>query len=341
MIIRSFSNGFQISDWSEELNVVPNEWGTIGQLGLFQEEPVAADNVTFEEIIQDGSLLVDRVRGDRSSVGKDYTRKVHTFAVPHFPLEDAILPKDLEGSRAYGKASEEEKLAEVRARKMQRIARQHAWTLEAARAQVLTAGTVYAPNGTVSQNWFTEFGVSQTTVDFVLGTAGTNVLGKIESAIAAIQDNTGNGGVITGVVALCSPTFFAKLISHATITTAYQYYASTQDPLRSRLAPNGSASAMHREFFFGGVRFVEMRDQYAGSPLIPVGDAVFIPTGTDAFRTYFAPAGRFGLVNTLGERMYMFETASLNGTKIEIETESNHISACMRPACIIRGFSSN
>ena len=98
---------------------------------------------------------------------------------------------------------------------------------------------------------------------------------------------------------------------------------------------------LHREFFHMGVRFIEMRDAFAGTPLIPSGDAVFVPTGTDYFKTYFAPAERFGLVNTLGEQVYMFETASANGTSIEIETESNFLNAIMKPALVIRAFSSN
>jgi hypothetical protein len=340
MIIRSFGNGFELQDWTQEINVIPNQWGTINDLGIFAVEPVAEQTVIFEEIIKDGALIVDRVRGDRSNYNKDYSRKLHSFAVPHFPLDDAIYPRDLQGKRAYGSPDQAETLASVRARKMERIRQNHAWTLEAARAQCLTAGTVYAPNGTVSQNWYTEFGKSQTTVDFVFGTSTTDVVAKIESAIAAIQDNAGSISM-SGVVALCSPTFFAALIAHASVKTAYQYYTSTQEPLRQRLAAGGSATAMHREFFHGGVRFIEMRDKYNGTALIPAGDAYFIPTGTDFFRTYFAPAERFDLVNTLGEQVYMFEQANANGTAITIETESNFVNAVLRPEIIIRGYSSN
>ena len=33
MIVRSFGNGFEVTDWTEEVNTIPNQWGTIGQLG--------------------------------------------------------------------------------------------------------------------------------------------------------------------------------------------------------------------------------------------------------------------------------------------------------------------
>ena len=335
-ITRSFNNGFEVVDYTEELNVVPNQWGTINNLGLFTAEPVAQHVVVFEEITRDGSLIVDRVRGDRAQVGKDATRKLHTFAVGHFPYDDFISPQDLQGKRAYG-GDGVETLEAVRVRKMERIRQNHAWTLEFARAQAITTGTVYSPSGTITQNWRTEFGVTPLVVDFLLGTAGTEVIAKIEAGLVQLMDNTG-GAVMTGTVTLTSPEFFAKLISHPSIKTAYQYYQSTQEPLRARL---GGATTMHREFSFGGTRFLEMRDSYAGQRLIPSGKAFMVPTGTDAFKTYFSPANRFGLVNTLGEETYMFESADAKGTKIEIETESNFVNALLRPQMVVEFNRSN
>lgn len=340
-IVRSFGNGFEVVDWTQEINVIPNSWGTIGQLGIFSEESVAEHVVVFEEILQNGALIVDQVRGARQNVSQDYSRKIHTFAVPHFPLYDSISPSDLQGKRAYGSHGDAEQLEAVRMRKMERIRRDHAWTLEAARAQAITACTVYAPNGSVSQNWLTEFGKTQTSVDFLFGTSTTDVISKVEAGISALQDNAGSSVTMTGAVALCSPTWFAKLISHASTKTAFQYYTSTQEPLRQRLAAGGSATALHREFFFGGVRFIECRDAYNGTQLITAGKAYLIPQGTDAFRTYFSPANRMSLANTLGENLYLFEFADPKGTKIELESESNFVNCLLRPELVIELTSSN
>jgi hypothetical protein len=333
-IIRDFGNPFSVVDYTKEVNIIPNTWGTINNLGIFEVEPVAEQTVTFQEVVKDFGLIVDRVRGDRANQNKDYTRKLHSFVIPHFPQDDQILPKDLQGKSAYTNLSEADVLDAVRMRKMERIRTSHAATLEKARAQLLTTGTVYAPSGTVSQNWFTEFGVTQTNIGFDLATSTTDVVAKVEAAIAAIQDNAGMISM-SGIVALCSPTFFAALVSHANVKQAFTYYSSTQEPLRQRLSAGGSVTAMHREFFYCGVRFIEMRDNLGGQ-LIPTNEAVFVPTGTDVFRTYFAPAERFGLVNTLGEQVYMFETPAANGTAIQIETESNFVNACMKPALIVK-----
>jgi hypothetical protein len=341
-ITRSFSDGgqFNVVDWTRELNTIPNQWGTIGQLGIFTEESVAEHVVTFEEIIKDGAILVDRVRGDRSTLNQGTARKLHAFQVPHFPLEDAIYPQDIQGKRAYGSADEAETFDAVRARKMQRIRQNHAWTLEYARAYAITTGTVYAPNGTVSQDWYQEMtGTSRpAAIDFLLGTGTTEILAKIEQAVAAIQDNSGAVNY-TGIVCLASPEFFGKLIAHATVKQAYQYYSSTQEPLRNRAG--NSITAMHREFIYGNVRFVEMRDSYNGQRLIPANEAYFIPTGTDYFRTYFSPANRFGLVNTLGEQVYMFEQMNPNGTAYTIETESNFVNALLKPLLVVKATTTN
>jgi hypothetical protein len=338
MIIRSFGNGFEVSDYTQEVNIIPNSWGTIGNLGIFQDEPVAEHVVAFEEIIYNGAILVDRVRGDRGPKNKGQVRKVHTFAIPHFPLDDFISPQDLQGKRAYGAMDEAEQLAAVRMRKMERIRKAHADTLELARAQLITAGTVYSPSGTAALDWNAEFGWTRVSVDFVLGTSTTDVLEKIEAGLASLQDNA-NGQTHTGYVVLTSPEFFAKLIKHASVKQAYQYYTSTQEPLRQRL---GGPLTKNRVFDFGGVTFVEMRDTAPnGARHIPANKAYLVPQGTDVFKTYFSPAQRFGLVNTLGEQVYMFETPDTKGTAIEIETESNFANALMMPSQVVEFTTSN
>jgi hypothetical protein len=158
----------------------------------------------------------------------------------------------------------------------------------------------------------------------------------MEEVIAHVQDNAGMGGSASGVMALCSPEFFSKLIAHESIKAAYQFYASTQEPLRQRM---GGPTTMYREFFHGGVKFVEYRGSYNGQRLIPAGDAVFVPTGiNDLFVTYYGPANKFEFTNTVGEEVYAFEYTDPKGEKIEIETETNFINMLTRPQLVVRGF---
>jgi len=335
--VRSFDKPFELVDYTEELLIIPNTWGLLNELGVFEADGVAQHTITVEKIDQSLALLTDRVRGERNNMNKDYTRELHSFAIPHFPLDDYIKPEDVQGKRAYGSASAEEQLGMVRGRKLETIRRNHSVTLEAARMQAITAGTIYAPNNTVSVDWYASFGITRKEVDFLLGTGTTDVIAKGEEIIADIQDNVLNGDIVTGIVALCSPEFFSKLIAQAGVKEAYKYYASTQDPSRQRLG-----SGLYREFDHGGIRYIEYRGKYNGTPLIPANDAYFLPLGVnDMFKTYFSPANKFSFVNTNGEEAYVFEYPGDRDEEIVLQSESNFINMLRRPQVVVRGYTSN
>lgn len=334
--IRSFDKPFELVDYTEELLIIPNTWGLVNQMGIFNNEGVAQHSITVEKMDQTLALITDRVRGERNNMNKDDLRELHSFAIPHFPLDDYIKPEDVQGKRAYGEANAEEQVAAVRARKLNRIRRNHAVTLEAARCQALTAGTVYAPNNTVVTDWYSSFGITRKEVDFDLGTAATDVIAKGEEVIAHIQDNILSGDIVTEIVAICSPEYFSKLISQAGVKEAYKYYTSTQEPNRNRLG-----SGLYREFVHGGIRYVEYRGKYNGSALIPAGDAYFLPMGVeDMFMTYFSPANKFSFVNTTGEEAYVFEYPGSRDEEIVLQSESNFVNMLRRPQIVVRGFSS-
>lgn len=343
-LIRSPSNNFELVDLTSAVRNLPINYGSFNQMGIFDEDFVVGDQVAFEETTVDGALIVDKVRGEKNTVGKDGTRKLHSFMIPHYPQDDYISPKDLKGVSAYDNFNLVEQFDNVRIKKLMRLRMQHDWTLNKARAQALFSSTVYAPNGTVTQNWDTEFGITRTAVDFVLGTAGTEVLDKIELVLQAVHSGLGGDGIFTGVVAPCDTAFFNKLIRHATVKDAWKYAQKDTagvDPIRGRLSEGGSPMQVGRSFYFGGINFKEIRDSYNGTSIVTASEGVAVPMGSGRFVTYFGGAERFGLVNTRGERMYAFETSEPNGTKHTIETESNSISALLRPQAVIRLYSSN
>lgn len=334
--IRSFDKPFEVTDLTEELLLVPNTWGLVNELGIFRNEGVAQHTVTIEEASRTLSVIGDQARGSRGTVNKDDNRKIRALAIPHFPLDDSVSPSDLVGKRAYGSDAQETEAA-VMARKVERIRMNHAVTMEFARCTAITTGNIYAPNGTVSGNYYTEFGITRKEVDFVLGTASTNVLEKGEEGIAHITDNILSGESVNEVIALCSPEFFAKLIKQAGVVDAYRYYSSTQEPNRARLG-----SGLYRTFIHGGVKYIEYRGVYNNARLIPAGDAYMLPMGTsDTFISYFSPANKFDLVGTIGEESYMFTYRDPKGSLIEIESEHNHLALVRRPQAVIRLFSSN
>lgn len=339
-ITRSYGNAFEVVDYTPELVLVPNSWTYLNDVGLFSEEFLTTHTVTFEEQSQSLALIGDQYRGAKPQANKDDNRKIHSFPVSHHPLVDSILPQDIQSKRAYGSTDMAETEAAVMARKIERIRRSFDITLEVSRFNTLTTGTAWSPNGTISANFFTSMGITQTVVDFALGTATTDIIGKVETVIAAMQDGAQTGDVITGVVAYCSPEWFAKFIGHAKITTAYQYFSATEGQMINRNRAGGNMG-LYREFSYGGIRFIEVRTVLAGQRLIPAGDVVFLPLGTNSFTSYFSPCNKMDFVNTVAERQYMFTYRDPRGEKIDIDAEMNVINIVNRPALVIRGHSSN
>lgn len=332
--VRSFEKPFELVDYTEELLLVPNTWGLINGMGLFRNESVSQHSVTVESSEGTLGLITDQVRGARNNVNKDDTRSLRSFAVPHFPLDDFISPQDIQGKRAYGSADAAETEAAVLQRKLERIRRNHAVTMEAARAYAITTGAIYAPNGTVSGNYYTDFGVTRKSVAFDLGNGGTDVIGKGEEVIAHVQDNILSGEVVSSITAICSPEFFSALIKQAGVKDAYKFYTSTQEPNRIRVGGAG----LYRQFSHGGVDYIEYRGEYNGVRLIPAGEAYFVPMGTaDMFLTYLSPANKFGSVNTLGEEAYVFQYRDAMDEKILLQSEHNALHLIRRPAAVVRG----
>lgn len=335
-ITRSYDKPFELTDLTEELLLVPNTYGLINDLGIFRGEAVTQHQITVEGNSQTLTLIPDRVRGERNSVSSDGSRNLRSFPIPHFPVDDYLSPQDLQGKRAYGIDAAETEAA-VLMRKIEKIRKSHAITVEFARAKAITTGTIYAPNGTVAGNYYTDFGVTRKEIAFDLGNAATDVLGKQREVVDSIQENLGSGEIPNGFIALCSPEYFDDYIKQAGVKEAYKYYSSTQEPLR-----NGLRFGRYATFTHGDVTLYRYIGTYKDSTgavqrIIPAGDAYYLPTGTeDTFISYFSPANKLDLVNTLGEEAYMFTYRDPKGSRIEVESEHNALHLIRRPAAIVR-----
>jgi len=339
MITRNFANNFQVQDWTEELAMIPNVRTPLSDLGIFRPESISTTTVSFEQTFGTLGLIGDVVRGGNVLANQDETRKIHTYQVPYHKVVDYITQADVQGQRAYGSADAAETKAAVMERKMTRLKRSALMTEEFAKFYAITQGKIWSPNGTIAPaSFYKDFGVTRKEVNFDFATVTTDVLGKIEEIIAHIQDNALSGDSYTGVVGLCSPEFFQALITHAKVVNAYQFYTSTQEPLRNRL---GGATTLYREFVYGGCMFREIRDGVNGERFIPANEAYFLPTGTqDTFVSYYAPSAKLNLANTLGEQQYLWLYQDAKGEKEEIELEFSVANLIRRPSQIIKATKS-
>ena len=336
-IINPFDQGgFGLAEMTQAINILPNLYTRLGEIGLFQFEGVTQRSVIIEQAEGKLSLLPSQPWGAPSTVGSREGRSMRSFAVPHIPHDDAITVADIQGVRAIG-TDDAEQLAAVMNRKLTLIRRKHAATREYMEMNALR-GIVKDGAGTTLYNYFTEFGLAQISVDFVLGTAGTNVQAKCRDVIRNVEDNL-LGETMTSAYALVSGEFFDKLIGHAKVEEAYKYFASSgAQPLREDV---------RRRFPFAGIMFEEYRGSVtlssgATERLIPAGEGICFPLGTmDTFSTYGAPANLLETANTVGQEMYARQMIEPKGRWIDLMTEANILPINKRPRLAVRLHSSN
>jgi hypothetical protein len=336
-IINPFdAGGYSLAEMTRAINILPNIYTRLGQLGLFRFEGITQRTVVIEAREGVLSLLPSVPLGAPATVGSREGCTMRSFAVPWIPHNDVILPADIQGVRAIGSGSDADPLVAVMARKLTLMRNKHAQTREYMEINALR-GIVKDGAGTTLYDYFTEFGIAQQQTDFVLGTAGTKVQQKVRAVLRQIETEL-KGETMTGVRALVSPEFFDKLIGHATVETAYQYYASGAQPLRED---------MRRAFPFAGILFEEYNASVTLSNgtterLIPAGEGIAFPMGTiDTFTTYGAPANLIETANTVGLELYARQMTRERGDGIDLLTEASILPVNKRPALAVRLFSSN
>jgi hypothetical protein len=283
------------------------------------------------------NLLPSVPLGGPATVGTREGRSMRSFALPWIPHDDVILPGDIQGQPALGVFDGADPLVEVMNRKLQLMRRKHAQTREYMEMNALR-GIVKDGAGITLYNYFTEFGLAQISVDFVLGTAGTNVQGKVREVLWAMEDNL-LGESMNDVHALVSREFFDKLIAHPKTEEAYKFYAATgAQPLRQDV---------RRNFPFAGIVF----EEYSGTVtlstkaterLVPASEGIAFPLGTmDTFTTYGGPANLLEAANTMGLPLYARQHLDEKGRWIDLMTEASILPVNKRPRIAIRIHTSN
>lgn len=330
--------GYSVAEMTNAINLIPNIWGRVNQLGLFEPEPISTTVVLMEEEAGVVNVLPALPRGAPASVGSRATRRMRSFVVPHHPHDDIVLPEEVQNIRMLGEADMMETVDRLAQRKLTRLRQKHAYTLEWLRLQSLK-GLLKDGNGTTLYNWFSEFGVTQLSVDFVLGTGTTDIDGKV-AAILRQMEVEARGEVFTGAHCLVSPAFFDKLIAHQRVREAYMHFSNSAggQPLREDV---------RRRFPYKGVVFEEYNATFTlangtTEAAFPAGEGIAFPLGTtDTFRTYFGPANFIETVGVPGVEVYAKQVLRQDGRAIDIMSESNPLPVVRRPAMLVRVFTSN
>src|SRR6185295_10965938 len=272
MINPFYVGGYTLAELTTAINILPNVYTLLGQMGLFRFEGVTQRSVIIEQSEGVLNLLPTVPLGGPATVANRDNRATRSFTVPWIPHDDVVTPQDIQGVRGFGVADAADPLATVMERKLTRMRAKHAQTREYMEVNALR-GIVKDGAGLTLFDYFDEFGLTQQSVVFVLVTAGTNVQAKCREVLRNIEAEL-KGETMTGVLALVSPTFFDKLIGHSKVEEAYKYYTTTgQQPLREDT---------RRRFPFAGLVFEEYNAPVtlstgATETLIPAAEGIAFP----------------------------------------------------------------
>jgi hypothetical protein len=327
---------FTTAEISAAINVVPNTYGRINELNLMPVRGVTMPDIALEE--QNGSLALIPTEqyGGPGTVGRVGKRKVRTFRIPKLVHDEAVSPQEVQGIRAFG-TNEQAGLAALLNQRLTTARGKHDITLEYHRMGALQGVIMDADGSTPIYNLFTEFGITEKSVDFVLGTAGTEIRDKCMEVVRHVEDNL-LGDVMQRVHALVSPEFFDKLVRHAKVKEAFANYQEAAQRI---------GGDMRKGFTFGGITFEEYRGaatNTAGTStkFITANDGRAFPVGTtQTFATFAGPADFNEAVGTIGQLYYAKTLEAKFGRGYEIHTQSNPLPMCMRPAVLVKLTTSN
>lgn len=337
------NDAFRAMELSEAVREIPNQWGDLGEAGLFMPKSVRGVSFSIESHQGHLQLVQSSTRGTSLPGQKRGKRKMRNFSTERFGLKSRITADDVDGIRAFGSETELKQVAAEVAERQGELRGSTDVTREYLRAGALQ-GLVKDADGTTLVDLFSEFGITQKVVDFTFGTGTTDLSAKCREVTRHIKTNL-KGDVMRGVAAKITPTFTDKLMGHADFKERYKYYqnANGGDPLRDDTSDG---------FSFGGILWKEYLaeadvPQEDGSTVtqsfIPDGDARFYPMGTrNTFRDFNGSADYMGMVNQPGQAFYSAVFPDKQEDRyVDVEVMMQTISMCLRPATLVRGHSSN
>lgn len=326
---------FSVTEISEAINVIPNNYGRLNEMGLLPVKGVALSEIAVEEKNGVLAMIPTEQLGGPGVVGNIGKRKVRTFKIPKLIYDEHVTPQEVANVRAaFG--SGPEVLADVLNEKLETARMKHDITLEHLRVGAIKGNILDADGTTVIYDLYSEFGITEKVVDFVLGTAGTDVPAKCREVVRHIEDNL-LGEVMSGVRCLVSPEFYDGLVAHDSVKEIYLNWSAAQERLGGDLRSG---------FTVGGITFEEYRGNATGTSgnvkFIPAGDGRAFPVGTtQTFRSFVGPGDFNDTIGKLGQLYYARTEPSKHGRGYDVHTQSNPLPMCMRPAVLVRVHSSN
>lgn len=331
MLVDPFKDGFSLTELTQAINILPNMYGRVNELGIFKARPLTQNSATLEFHNGVLSLVPTTPWGGVAPKNNNGKRKLLSFPIPHTPLEDTVLASEIIGIRAFGSDSSVETIASKVNEKMQTMKNKIDQTMEWRKMGALKGIVLDADGVTVIQDYFAAFGITKKTVNFALNVAGTDVRAKCMEVVRHIEDNL-MGERMDRAHLLVSQEFFDQLVSHPKVKEAYANYSEAAQRI---------GGDMRKGFSFGGLTFEEYRGVVGSQRFIDAGEGQAFPVGAvETFSNYYSPADFVETVNTLGLPYYARQQNKDFNRGIDLHVQANQLPLVARPATIVECLAS-
>lgn len=329
-------DGFSTMELIDALDKMEHVPGFLGQLNIFETENLnGTDTVAVEKRESVLSLIQTSERGAPPQERANDKRDIRPFRTRRIYEHDTLQASELFKIRGFGEVSELEAVQVEIGRRMDKIRTDVDATWEHMRLGAIQ-GIVLDADGSVLDNWFTEWGLTQpAVVDFGLdGTpADVNIREKCHSITRAMQ-RAAKGAWVPGRTkahALCGDLFFDKLIEHEQVKETYRNWEAAAT-LRQGLA--------FQFFEYADIVWHNYRGTDDNSTIaVPTGEAKFFPVGArEVFKQVWAPGESFDDLAMPGQPIYpMVIPDEKRNQSVEIEEYSYPLYLCLRPEMLQRG----
>lgn len=296
----------------------------IAELNVFPGKGIATRSVLIEEDTGTLSLIANQPVGAPPNLHAHSTRVARSVAVPHLPIESRVQAEDSQGKRRFGSESELEGPSDVVADHLQRMADSLSATREHLRASGLAGIVLDADGSTVLANFFTLFDVSESTVDFKIGT--DTMLTQL-IAVKRLIETAMEGIPFDHVHALASSGWWDAFTGDADTKAAWNRFNE------GAFLRTDSRSG----FNYGGIIIEEYSHSVGGVPMIAANTVRFFPVGVNLGQECWAPANFNEAVNTIGLEMYAKQEPTRMGMGIDLHAQSNPLPIFFKPAALVKG----
>ncbi|UMY16654.1 major capsid protein [Methylobacterium organophilum] len=327
---------FAANRLTESINIPPYATGRPAQLGIFRDTPINTTYVKAALIDGQITIIPSRERGGPGNKNMRGDFREVQFPIPHFPLDDAITPSDMQNLLVYGSDYVFQTLASVFNTKLESVREKHDATHSHLDWGALN-GLVLDASGRQLLNLFTTFDITQTVVPFGLDSASTDVPAKnrvVKSAIRKALRGTGSASVRV----LAGPTFFDKYVGHISVKEGLKYYAGpTANPARDEVNDVFTFAGLTIERVDEDFYYRQADGTFAVRDAVADNEAIAIPLGTPFFKRYVAPPDTIQDANIPPSTKIFVSTDELpHGKGLDLHTESNVLPVCLRPDLIVK-----